>query len=459
MEEIETKIENEKKGCGGDGLLYFLVVLLGTGALLIYNAIITPVNFWSYTMPDYNVLFYISFSYNAPQLIVLFIMMKWGEKWNLNKRVWITLLILIAGVVVIPLIPTTINNQTDALVLVIITTMVLGIANGILSGSIFSLSASLGGDFSVAAMIGNGIAGILMELIRIITQAAMNSDDQIIAGTIIYFVLAGVVLICCLVGFEVIRCIPKAHRTIVMMHGKIRGGQNSNDYIPFDESVGEEQNISPPVQETTAGLITEEVGDIIGQVMPEDVESKGSKDVLGDDEDIIGAGNEEPRSNGEILKSIWVDCLSIFFVFFITLALFPGVTNMVTPASSMDPDWFGIWNMSCFMVGDMVGRSLPQLVVLWGRKTNIVVVFARLIFYPLIILQVEEVLHSDLLLYITMLLFSATNGYTSTLAMMYGPTQVEKKDKPQAGVLMTVFLNSGLFGGSLLALGLNPLLS
>ncbi|GKT16155.1 Equilibrative nucleoside transporter like protein [Aduncisulcus paluster] len=387
--------------------LFFIMLLLGTGSLLLFNAMITPVNFWTHTIPDFNVLFYISFAFNSQQLVGAFVMMKWGNKWSINKRVWISLIVELFSLVLIPSIPTKITNQTTALILVLIVTVITSNAAGILQSTVYSMGGSLGEHFSVAAMSGAGGAGLVMEIIRIITQAAMSRDDQIISGTIIYFILAGLILISCLIAFEVARRIPRAHQTILLMHGSV-----------------------------------------VGEIVTIDIQQDPEEPVI-----------EVLSSPGEVMKKIWLDCISVFFVFFISLTLFPGVTNMVTSASFTDPDWFSIWNMSCFMVGDMIGRTLPRFVVLWGRNVNIAVIFIRLIFFPLFILQVKEILHNDFLLYSTMVVFSVSNGYTSSVAMMNGPTQVEKKDQPIAGTLMTVFLASGLFAGSLFALALNAILS
>jgi len=56
-----------------------------------------------------------------------------------------------------------------------------------------------------------------------------------------------------------------------------------------------------------------------------------------------------------------------------------------------------------------------------------------------------------------MLLFSLSNGYVSTLAMMYAPECVAMHQKEQAGTLMVFCLTIGLTAGVFSGLGIKSL--
>lgn len=49
---------------------------------------------------------------------------------------------------------------------------------------------------------------------------------------------------------------------------------------------------------------------------------------------------------------------------------------------------------------------------------------------------------------VIMVLFAFTNGYLSTLCMMYGPMNAQEEDEETAGALMSFFLALGLTAGS-----------
>jgi len=44
--------------------------------------------------------------------------------------------------------------------------------------------------------------------------------------------------------------------------------------------------------------------------------------------------------------------------------------------------------------------------------------------------------------------FALSNGYVSTISMVYGPTFVEDFEKETAGIIMSVALNAGIITGS-----------
>lgn len=51
-----------------------------------------------------------------------------------------------------------------------------------------------------------------------------------------------------------------------------------------------------------------------------------------------------------------------------------------------------------------------------------------------------------------MALFALTNGYNSTLNMIYGPMGVKDEHKEKAGMIMAFHLVGGIFIGSLVAM-------
>jgi hypothetical protein len=52
---------------------------------------------------------------------------------------------------------------------------------------------------------------------------------------------------------------------------------------------------------------------------------------------------------------------------------------------------------------------------------------------------------------LNMALFSITNGYDSTLLMIYGPGFADNANKERAGIIMSFHLVGGIFFGALIA--------
>jgi len=144
---------------------------------------------------------------------------------------------------------------------------------------------------------------------------------------------------------------------------------------------------------------------------------------------------------------IWREALVVFTVFFTTLALFPGVVPSLIPTNDHNlAEWFQIIMLAIFMVGDFIGRSAPRLFILFSPKTLWIPTVCRLVFFVLFVLCVKpRIFDSDIAAYLLMAVFAMTNGYCGTLAMMFGPVGASDHEKETAGIMMSFFLNFGIF--------------
>ena len=68
-----------------------------------------------------------------------------------------------------------------------------------------------------------------------------------------------------------------------------------------------------------------------------------------------------------------------------------------------------------------------------------------------------EVITGDWFSILNMALFAITNGYNSTLLMIYGPMMAKEEHREKAGIIMGFNLVGGIFFGALVALGMGQL--
>jgi equilibrative nucleoside transporter 1/2/3 len=128
--------------------------------------------------------------------------------------------------------------------------------------------------------------------------------------------------------------------------------------------------------------------------------------------------------------------------------IFPGITSKIKSSSNfVSPDWFTLILFVQFNLFDLIGRTLPSYFLLFTPKTLWIVSLSRFLFYPLFVLNLKSIFFvHDAWSLTFMALFAISNGYVASLAMMYGPTFVEKdRDKETAGIIMAFFLNFGIF--------------
>lgn len=168
-----------------------------------------------------------------------------------------------------------------------------------------------------------------------------------------------------------------------------------------------------------------------------------------------------------VFKQVWVQCLNVFLIFFVTLAAFPAVASDV---KGLDPNFFlnekYFTAVACFFGFNffaMLGNILPIWVRWPGPRFLWVPVVLRLVFLPIFLLcnylpkerQLPVWIASDWAYVVAMAVFAWSSGYLSSLAMMYAPRAVRlPQHAPVAGMMAAFCLVLGIFvGGNAAFLG------
>ncbi|XP_028844403.1 equilibrative nucleoside transporter 3 [Denticeps clupeoides] len=165
-----------------------------------------------------------------------------------------------------------------------------------------------------------------------------------------------------------------------------------------------------------------------------------------------------------ILKKTWLLGLCVFYVFFISIIIFPAVSSGI---QSMDKESGSPWTTTYFVpltsfllynVADFCGRQATAWVQVPGPTswTLPVMVLSRTFLVPLFMFcnfQPRYHLHKvffahDIFPVVFVSLLGLTNGYLGTLPMIYGPKMVPRELAEAAGVIMSFFLTLGLAMGS-----------
>jgi equilibrative nucleoside transporter 1/2/3 len=162
-----------------------------------------------------------------------------------------------------------------------------------------------------------------------------------------------------------------------------------------------------------------------------------------------------------------------FFVFIVTLALFPGITSTI---KSVNPgigrffrDLFTPVTLILFNAGDFVGRLLASRWHSTSQYKVMLASLARLAFFPLLMLcnlknerhqVITHVLfNSDVLALGFLIACAVTNGLISTLSLMHYPRMLRTNhEKELGGTIMFFILSIGLTAGSLMSFVLRAML-
>lgn len=289
---------------------------------------------------------------------------------------------------------------------------ICGFCSAIVIGTLFGYVALFPSNYTTAVMSGNGVAGIIIFVLKSLLKVSFGPDPPGPRYTsIVYFSIATFVLIACFI--------------IVITMKKI-------EFVQF-------------------------------YIQKETKEKLNSETLLEEKPLIVDQSYKTPFFY--IMKKIWPQALNVFWIFFVTLSLFPGLLFRIQPSwSFLSNGWIGIILVGIFQIGDFIGRTLPQFLSKQVKDKTVVVIppkylfipaFSHSIFFLLIILLIVPMGHptfsNNAIAFVIIMFFSISNGFFGTLAMIYGPQNVNEKDTGRVGTIMAVFLNFGIFVGSHMA--------
>ncbi|CAK9780844.1 hypothetical protein CC85DRAFT_261072 [Cutaneotrichosporon oleaginosum] len=169
---------------------------------------------------------------------------------------------------------------------------------------------------------------------------------------------------------------------------------------------------------------------------------------------------------------------AVAFIFVVTLSVFPPITTTITsvmknPPKILQPATFVAIHFFLFNVGDYTGRTyLPSLGLSSMTIPRIVMLsLARVILIPLFLFcniparaKGELPALPDFVYWLILLAFGLTNGWISTLCMMFASSPelnpaITEDEKDIAGTLAAFSLVSGLAIGSLCSFGVSHAIS
>lgn len=404
-------------------LVWFGCSLLGVGVLLPWNALISAVGYFSQMLCDGGTEdcdskstkfpFYMSIAYNIPSIPLLLLSTVFASRFSYKSRIVacfsgeFVVFVCICIIVGLPHISTNASFW-----LILLCTFLSGCCSALLFGAILSFTAIFPPHYTTAVMSGNGVAGIIAGLLRVITLASVKDPASAAAGkssSLIFFGITTAIFAACIVAF------------IAML---------KNAYTEYYLH--------------TQGIVT-------------DGEEESA--LLKEEETL-----QHPVSALAVQKKIWIPSVCVFLVFFISLSLFPGMTYSICkdPSSKFSQEWFGVILIGLFQVCDFIGRTLPRWTQfgLFNKKILPFPILARALFFVAFIyciVPADKHLVSNWWPCIFMVIFAITNGVTGSISMMLGPTLVEEHERPTAGYLMSLYLNSGIFAGVLFALAVESL--
>jgi equilibrative nucleoside transporter 1/2/3 len=374
-------------------------------------------------------LFMLSFYYTIPQLPLSLLVVWKGRELPVHWRIWVSSALMIVGMALMPVLAPKGPGYATALILLV------GAATSLYQPSLFGLSSQFPGVYSQAQMTGQGLAGIVASLARIITKVSLSNGASG-ASSDAFFGVAAFVLVACMVAVWYLVRSEFAQR---YMQTSVSAVIDADDSTP-----------------ATTPLLLEE-----GSAAARAPEANGKAD--GGACSRLGLGRIPL-----LLQQAGVPLASVFFAFLITFIVFPGEIDQIPYYGTMGGkaalskgEWWPILLLLEFNIFDTLGRSLSAFWHTSVRLTGILAL-ARAVFIPMIVFLARTtpptggiVFSNDVSTIVVMILYSFSNGFVSSRALILAPTLVDGKDQEIVGFLMGSSLQLGILLGALIGLGIS----
>ncbi|XP_076643892.1 equilibrative nucleoside transporter 1 isoform X1 [Halictus rubicundus] len=396
-------------------IVFLIMVLHGIGALMPWNMFITAKKYFvDYKLSkdytgietdfDKNFLSYLAFAAQIPNLLFnwLNIFIQFGG--NLTTRiVWGIFIQVLVFVCTVILAMTDSSGWPGVFFwITMVSVIILNTANGIYQNSVYGMVAKLPTKYTGAVILGSNLSGTFTAVINFIADY-MSPNAR--TAAIYYFITALFVLLAC---FDTYFALPinRFYRYSELLHQK---GLNKRQ-----------------------------------------LENKGK-------------AKPDGLPYWKIFKQCFPQCFNVFFVFFVTLSLFPSVQSDIQRS---DPNFIVSTNyytsIMCFLtfnITALIGSCIASMAQWPSKKYLIIPVVLRVLFIPLFLMcnyrpkgltrLLPVYINNDWVYFVIAVTMGVSSGYYSSLAMMYCPRMVDSDYASTAGMFGGASLITGIFTGIL----------
>lgn len=399
-------------------LVYIIFFLMGIGSLLPWNFFITAKHYWLYKLSnntndasggeqrsplsDYFES-YLTIASTVPSVLCLILNYFLVNRMSAQVRILSSLfMILVVFIVTTALVKVDVSDcRVEFFVGTLACVAIVSGASNLFSGSVFGMSGHFPMRISQALISGQAMGGTLSAVASIVDLAVAKDVTD---SALFYFLTADIFILLCIITYLLL---PKLAYS---RHYMLAASSSSPGVI---DDGGAASSI-PPLQ--------------------------------------------------PILRKTWVLGLSVFYVFFVSIMVFPAISSGI---QSVHNDSGSPWTTTYFIpltsfllynVADFCGRQATAWLQLPGPTSRVLplLVLSRTIIVPLLMFcnyQPRDHIHTvffthDIYPVVFNCLLGLSNGYLGTLPMIYGPKVVPRELAEATGVVMSFFLTLGLAVGS-----------
>lgn len=279
-----------------------------------------------------------------------------------------------------------------SLAVTLLAVILTGVADAVAQGSLFGTAARVeGGAHTQILMAGTAASGTLISILRIVTKAALpNTLGGLRASTAIYFIVAGLNCVACLVVYDRLigqaawrkahNLTPATESESALLKATDAEPMVATDLSltatpgprPFSEDARDPGDLSSTTTTTLLPPTVEPLEVEAGRSPLENPSRIAPTSSASASASYVRAAGPPPfRPSPECLaiyqrgfrelvpmvRRLWKGCLGLVAVFLVTLNIFPGVLTEDQKGNKQMGDWFAIILICTFNVGEYMYMS------------------------------------------------------------------------------------------------------
>lgn len=432
-------------------LIYGVVFLLGVSGHLPWNAILTAQPYFKARLAQSTLgtefAAHFAIIFKTLKLAVFAAVSLAGLR--INNKLWVALSAL-GNVLIFSILAAMVNGSGSNPDTFYLATLVLVTAAGLFLAlfecGMYSILGPFPSRLTQSFLAGNAIGGILAAL-NMIVAFYSAAENNIYSSTRSYFIISALVFLASLFLFLVFLGTEyfKYYQRRLALYTVV-------------------SQVSSPREHLRRTLLTKDESE---ETLISDAKTmqKQKKQMC-----LLDA----PTRN--LLKSLWAPNLSLFFLGFVNLAIFPALvtvtesTEATSPtASAFQRELFVPLAFLLISLADFVGKMMPSIRHFRIERLPFTALsLARFAFIPLFLLGnirihgrsllFPALLASDSLFFALIVVAFLSAAYLTTLIIIFAPKRVDVSEQSRATVLLCSALQLGVFAGAIFSLILKLML-
>ncbi|XP_076885031.1 equilibrative nucleotide transporter 3-like [Bidens hawaiensis] len=391
----------------GRGIAIVVCWILGLGCLVAWNSMLTIGDYYYVLFPDYHPARVLTLVYQPFALGTMALLAYKESKIDTRKRNiagYILFFLCTLGLIVVDIASSGKGGIVNYICICVFVAG-FGVADAHAQGGMVGDLAFMKPEFIQSFFAGLAASGALTSGLRLITKAAFDkSSNGLRKGTMLFLAIATFFEFLCIFLYAFVFA-----KLPIVKYYRAKAAREGSKTVASDLAA--------------AGIET-------------DANQRAE----------IEAKAPDRLSNKQLLIKKLDYALDLFFIYVLTLSIFPGFLYENTGTHSLG-SWYPLVLIAMYNVWDFIARYIPliECIKLESRKWLMIVILSRCLFVPAFYFTAKYGDQGWMILLISWL--GLTNGYLTVCVMTVAPKGCSGPEANALGNIMVVFLLGGIFLG------------